>query len=139
MHPISESLCRVYNGLYARGEVAFPLHRVQEENIDAVVKTVEARYFGITRYAELRTRAAAYFCYLIKDHPVTDGNKRLAVLWLQVYCEALGLEIDPVWSLDSLAVAIERDAMSMDELVEIAELAIFEGTSYREMQAKKAA
>jgi fido (protein-threonine AMPylation protein) len=76
-----------YDRLFAGGEVQFPLHEKQRAAIDTIVKTVNASYFGIIRFPTPEKRAVAYLCYIIKNHPVTDGNKRLAVLWFEVYCE----------------------------------------------------
>ena len=128
MHPISEILCRVYNGLVEQGEVVFPLHKVQQDNLNAVVHAVEASFAGFRRYPSLNTRAAAYFVFIIKDHPVTDGNKRLALLWLQLFCDALGLKLVPATSLDALAVSVEKaSVVKMDELVSLVEAALFDG------------
>ena len=79
LHPISELLSEAYNSLFRKGEVSFPLHDIQVENIDSVVKTVHAEYFGFVRFKTPEEKASAYFCFIIKDHPVVDGNKRLAV------------------------------------------------------------
>jgi hypothetical protein len=118
MHPISVLLCEAYAKLYAEGEVKFPLHDKQKAAIDAVVKTVNASYFGFVRFPTPEQRAAAYLCYIIKSHPVTDGNKRLAVLWFEVYCRAQELHPSPAVPLDLLAIAIEKTPASMEELLD---------------------
>jgi prophage maintenance system killer protein len=108
MHPISRILCGVYDSLRDAGEVQFPLHQSHKDALDTVVKTVEAAYFGPARFATPQDQAAAYFYHLIKKHPVPDGNKRLAVLWVQIFCNALDVAIRPEASLDVLAVAVSR-------------------------------
>lgn len=118
MHPISEILCRVYAELYDRGQVSFPLQDDQRQDIDSIVKTVNAVYFGAERFRTPEERAVAYLCYLIKDHPVVDGNKRLALLWFEVYCDINELRPDPSpYGFDELALAIERADMNMEELM----------------------
>ena len=118
LHPTSEALAEVYKALYKKGEVSFPLHDEHLFKLDSIVKTVNAEYFGFVRFPTNEEKAAAYFCYIIKDHPVTDGNKRLAVLWLDVFCQAKGLHMQQIVSLDELAVSVEYDKeISLEEMI----------------------
>jgi prophage maintenance system killer protein len=118
MHPISALLCEAYDRLFAGGEVQFPLYDNQRAAIDTIVKTINASYFGIVRFPTPQKRAVAYLCYIIKNHPVTDGNKRLAVLWFEVYCEVQGLHPRQDVALDQLAIAIEKTGSTMEELLD---------------------
>ena len=109
LQPISRALCVAYNLLIQRGEVSFELQDQQAENFDIITKTVFARYFGFTRFPTNEEKAVAYFCLIIKDHPVTDGNKRLAVLWLTIFCDVCNLKMNlEKISLDVLAVSVEQ-------------------------------
>jgi len=126
MHPISKALCRAYEELFNRGQVSFPLRDTQRDCIDSVVKTVNANYFGVKRFRTPQERAVAYLCYLIKNHPVIDGNKRLAILWFEVYCEVEELNPDPSpYGYDELAVGIERADMPMHDLLEAVKSILF--------------
>lgn len=110
LHPTSELLCKVYKKLYENKEVFFPLRDDQIEKIDTVVKTVYSDYFGFVRFPTDEDKAVVFFCLLIKDHPVVDGNKRLAVLWLEIFCKALNLKMklpDDI-TLDIVAVSVEK-------------------------------
>ncbi|MBI2482466.1 MAG: Fic family protein [Candidatus Vogelbacteria bacterium] len=96
------------------------------DKIDSIVKTVNATHFGIQRFSSHQDRAAAYFCYIIKDHPVTDGNKRLATLWLEVYTQVYELKIKDRMSLDELAVSIEADKNTdLYDLIELTKKILF--------------
>jgi len=97
--------------------VQFPLHDEHREAIDSVVKTVNANYFGVQRFSAPVDRAVAYLCLIIKDHPVTDGNKRLAVLWFRIYCDIRKLKPNPSVAWDELAVAIEQSELKTDQLM----------------------
>lgn len=109
LQPISRILCRVYNILYEKGEVSFPLQDYSVDKIDSIVKTVLATYFGVDRFPTNEDKAVAYFCLIIKDHPVIDGNKRLATLWLETFCEVYELKMSLIKiSLDVLAVSVEQ-------------------------------
>jgi hypothetical protein len=125
MHPISALLCETYDRLVAAGEVQFPLYEKQRTAIDTMVKTVNASYFGIVRFPTPERRAVAYLCYIIKNHPVTDGNKRLAILWFEVYCEVQRLRPRQDVALDLLAIAIEKTGATMEVLLDSAYQILF--------------
>jgi prophage maintenance system killer protein len=106
MHPTSKILCEAYKALCKAEGITFTLQERQKEALDSIVKTVNAGYFGIEMYPTQEDRAAAYFCHIIKRHAVTDGNKRLAVLWTDIYSNALNLPLNPKVPFDELAVAV---------------------------------
>lgn len=127
MHPISEVLCEAYRLLHEKKQVSFPLHDEQRKKIDTVVKTVNSFYFGLERFPSVEDKAVAYLYLIIKNHPVTDGNKRLSVLWFRVYCtiQKLSPQIRAYDGLDSLAVAIEESDIKMDLVLEILKEELF--------------
>jgi prophage maintenance system killer protein len=109
MHPISEILFEAYGVLRSKGQVSFELTEDNRRALDSVVKTVNGRYFGFERFPTPPDRAVAYLCLLIKRHALTDGNKRIALLWFQTYCNATALKpLEPDFGYDALAVAIEK-------------------------------
>ena len=120
MHPISELLCRAYNDLAARDGIEFPLGVVHARRIDTIVKTVYGTFYGRERYPTDATKAAAFFYYIIKNHPLTDGNKRLAVLWLEILSNVHGLvpRIEGRTGLDELAISVENSQISHDEAID---------------------
>lgn len=118
LHPDSKHLVRAYNILQDKGEVTFPVFDEQIFNLDVIAKTVNAKYFGIVRFPTPEHQASAYFCFIIKDHPMTDGNKRLAVLWLEIFSGALNIRINENVKLDVIAVAVEQEkTMQMDNII----------------------
>lgn len=100
-----------YELLYARGLVSFPITASAKDKIDSLVATITGSYFGHEIYASFEEKAVAYLYFLIKDHPFTDGNKRIACLVFEVVCEINNLSPkfgnDNPW-LDELAVFIEK-------------------------------
>ncbi len=129
MHPISEILCEIYENLLKKGEVFFPITEEQKQKLDSTVKTVNADYFGYQPYPTPKDKAAAYFVYIIKDHDVTDGNKRLALMWLEIYTEVhkLKLNLPEKVGLDELAVAVENVKTDHHELISILKIVLFSG------------
>src|SRR3989344_8591810 len=122
LHPISRILCAAYNVLHKKGEVYFELQDEHADKIDSVVKTIEGTWFGVAHFDTLEKKATGYFCFIIKDHPLVDGNKRLAVLWLQIYCDVMNLKIrlPQEMTLDKLVVSVEQvDNIKMEELCDL--------------------
>ena len=58
---------------------------------------------------------------------MTDGNKRLAVLWFEICCTVEELHPNPPIPLDVLAIAIEQSALPMHELVSAVAELLFDG------------
>lgn len=120
-------LCSLYNKLYEEGKVAFPLAQINLDKLESVVKTVEADYFGFERFPYASQKAAAYFCLLIKSHSMTDGNKRLAVLFLEAFCQIKNVQIitERQAKLDELAVSIAKTDIPVEQLYEKIEKFLF--------------
>src|SRR3989344_3330712 len=122
LHPISKILCKIYNTLYEKKEVYFELQDENINKLDAIVGTIEGTWFGHSHFDTLEKKATGYFCFIIKDHPLVDGNKRLAVLWLQIYCDVMNLKIrlPQEMTLDKLVVSVEQvDNIKMEELCDL--------------------
>lgn len=63
--------------------------------LDAAVNRPRASVFGQDAYPDLYTKAAALLHSLARNHPLVDGNKRLAWLATYVFCAKNGIELDP--------------------------------------------
>lgn len=78
------------------------------------------------RFPTPEDKAVAYLCFIIKDHPVTDGNKRLALLWFSVYCSVQKLKPDALpYGLDVIAVSIEQSDLDMETLMKFVKAILF--------------
>lgn len=106
----SRSVCSIYELLYSRGLVSFPITPDAEAKIDAIVANINSSYFGVESYPKAEEKAAAYLYFLINDHPFTDGNKRTATLCFLTVCELN--ELEPRFegfTLDQVAVVLEQE------------------------------
>jgi len=63
--------------------------------LDAAVHRPQAGLFGQEAYPDLLTKAAALLHSLAANHPLVDGNKRLAWLATYVFCAKNDLVLDP--------------------------------------------
>jgi death on curing protein len=63
--------------------------------LEAAVHRPRASLLGQDAYPELLTKAAALLHSLARNHPLVDGNKRLAWLATYVFCAKNDVELDP--------------------------------------------
>jgi death-on-curing protein len=63
--------------------------------LDAAVHRPRASVLGQDAYPDLLTKAAALLHSLARNHPLVDGNKRLAWLATFVFCAKNGVRLDP--------------------------------------------
>ena len=79
----------------ARVAVGGPIELRDIGLLDAAVYRPRARVLGQDAYPDLWTKAAALLQSLARNHPLVDGNKRLAWLATYVFCAKNGVELDP--------------------------------------------
>jgi len=87
--------------------------------LDAAVHRPRASVMGHDAYPDLETKAAALLHSLVRNHPLVDGNKRLAWLATYVFCAKNGDELDPPDD-DAYALVVALAAGEITELPEIA-------------------
>jgi death on curing protein len=94
--------------------------------LEAAVHRPRASVLGQDAYPDLFTKAAALLHSLARNHPLVDGNKRLAWPATYVFCARNGVELDADDdAADDLVVAVASG--SLDDIAEIARtLASFE-------------
>ena len=89
--------------------------------LEAAVHRPRASVLGQDAYPDLFTKAAALLHSLARNHPLVDGNKRLAWLATYVFCAKNGVELD---TDDDAAydLVIAVASGSLDEIEEIARI-----------------
>ena len=105
----------------ARAAVGGRVHVRDVGLLEAAVHRPRASVLGQDAYPDLFTKAAALLHSLARNHPLVDGNKRLAWLATYVFCVKNGVELDaeddPAYDLVA-AVA----SGSLDDIGEIARI-----------------
>jgi death-on-curing protein len=81
--------------LIARTAVGGPVHVRDIGLLEAAVHRPRATVFGQDAYPDLLTKAAALLHSLARNHPLVDGNKRLAWLATYVFLAKNGVDLDP--------------------------------------------
>lgn len=79
----------------ARVAVGGPIEVRDLGLLDAAVHRPRASVLGQDAYPDLLTKAAALLHSLARNHPLIDGNKRLAWLATFVFCAKNGVQLDP--------------------------------------------
>jgi death-on-curing protein len=87
--------------------------------LDAAVHRPRASVLGHDAYPDLMTKAAALLHSLARNHPLIDGNKRLAWLATYVFCAKNGVELDPPDD-DAYALVVGVAAGEISDVSDIA-------------------
>jgi len=62
------------------------------EALHAILGSIEQTMFGESLYGSIEERAANLLYLIVKDHPFTDGNKRIGSLLFLLYLAQEGVE-----------------------------------------------
>ena len=103
----------------ARTAVGGPIHVRDVGLLEAAVHRPRTSVLGQDAYPDLLSKAAALLHSLARNHPLVDGNKRLAWLATYVLCAKNGVELD---AHDDAAYELVTSVASgsIDEVGEIA-------------------
>jgi death-on-curing protein len=105
----------------ARLAVGGPVHVRDVGLLEAAVHRPKASVLGQDAYPDLFTKAAALLHSLARNHPLVDGNKRLAWLATYVLCAKNDIELDADDDAAyDLVVAVASG--SLDDIGEIARI-----------------
>ncbi|MCY4371461.1 MAG: virulence RhuM family protein [bacterium] len=78
--------------LAARGEASSLFGNPRGDALKGILGNVEQTMFGEPLYRSREEKAANLLYFLVKDHPFTDGNKRIGSLLFLLYLEQEGVE-----------------------------------------------
>lgn len=87
--------------------------------LDSAAHRPRATAFGQDAYPDLFTKAAAIAHSILRNHPLVDGNKRLAWTACLVFLADNGVDIDPNPD-DAFEVVMKIAASDIDDLDDIA-------------------
>ena len=79
----------------ARAAVNGPVEVRDVGLLESAVHRPRTSVLGQDAYPNVLTKAAALLHSLARNHPLVDGNKRLAWLATYVFCAKNGVELDP--------------------------------------------
>ncbi len=104
--------------LMAIGEATALFGNERNENLQSILANLDQTMFGEELYKNVEEKAANLLYMVIKDHPFSDGNKRIGsflfILYLQL--NSLSVKIDNV-SLTSLALLVAESNPQQKDLI----------------------
>lgn len=77
--------------LATRGEATGLFGQERGEALSAILAAIEQTFGGEALYPTVQARAAHLLYFVIKDHPFSDGNKRIGTLFFLEYLRLNGL------------------------------------------------
>ena len=104
--------------LTARGEASPLLGNHRGDALEGILGNVEQTMFGEPLYRTREEKAANLLYFLVKDHPFTDGNKRIGALLFLLYLRQEGLshDLNPQ-ALTALTLLIAESAPANKDLL----------------------
>ena len=113
-----ETIAEFKRELMARGEASSLFGALRGDMLEAILGNVEQTMFGQPLYRSREEKAANLLYFLVKDHPFTDGNKRIGSLLFLVYLEQEGVEhqLNPQ-ALTALTLLIAESAPRNKDLM----------------------
>ena len=113
-----ETIVEFKRELMKRGEATPIFGALRGDMLEAILGNVEQTMFGEPLYRSREEKAANLLYFLVKDHPFTDGNKRIGSLLFLVYLQQEGVEhqLNPQ-ALTALTLLIAESAPRSKDLM----------------------
>ena len=104
--------------LTARGEATPLFGSARGDALEAILGSIEQTMFGESLYRSREEKAANLLYLVIKDHPFSDGNKRIGSFLFMLYLqqESMAQRLDPR-ALTALALLIAESAPTSKDLM----------------------
>ncbi len=104
--------------LAAKGEASPLFGNPRRDALEAILGNIEQTMFGEPLYRCREEKAANLLYFVVKDHPFTDGNKRIGALLFLLYLEKEGIGRRPgPGELTALTLLIAESAPSSKDLM----------------------
>ena len=104
--------------LMARNEASSLFGQPRGDALESILGNVEQTMFGEPLYRSREEKAANLLYFIVKDHPFTDGNKRIGSLLFLLYLKQEGVEhgLNPQ-ALTALTLLIAESAPAAKDLM----------------------
>ena len=115
---VVEAIAEFRRELAARGEASSLFGNPRGDALAAILGNIEQTMFGEPLYRSREEKAANLLYFIVKDHPFTDGNKRIGSLLFLLYLKQEGVphRLNPQ-ALTALTLLIAESAPSGKDLM----------------------
>ena len=112
------AIAKFKRDLTARGDASSLFGSPRGEALEAILGNIEQTMFGDPLYRTREEKAAHLLYFIVKDHPFTDGNKRIGALLFLFYLQQEGVahRLNPQ-ALTALALLIAESAPAGKDLM----------------------
>ena len=80
-----EAIATLKSDLFSKNEATDLFGKDREHGLESILGNIEQTFSGESLYKTIEERAAHLIYFIIKDHPFTDGNKRIGCLIFILY------------------------------------------------------
>lgn len=114
----NQAISEFKSSLLAIGEATQLFGNERNEQLQSILSNLDQTMFGEELYKSVEEKAANLLYMVIKDHPFSDGNKRIGSFLFLLYIQLnkLPLKIDNI-GLTSLALLIAESHPGQKELI----------------------
>ena len=118
MDTVTTAIDAFRHDLAAKGQATRFFGHLRGDALAGILGNVEQTMFGEPLYRSREEKAANLLYFIVKDHPFTDGNKRIGSLLFLLYLqqEAVAHQLDPR-TLTALTLLIAESAPPEKELM----------------------
>ena len=115
---VVDAIAEFKRELAARGEASSLFGNPRGDALAAILGNIEQTMFGESLYRSREEKAANLLYFVVKDHPFTDGNKRIGSLLFLLYLNQEGVahRLNPQ-ALTALTLLIAESASSGKDLM----------------------
>ena len=115
---VVDAIAEFKRELAARGEASSLFGNPRGDALAAILGNIEQTMFGEPLYRSREEKAANLLYFVVKDHPFTDGNKRIGSLLFLLYLNQEGVthRLNPQ-ALTALTLLIAESASSGKDLM----------------------
>ena len=115
---VVDAIAEFKRDLAARGEASPLFGNPRGDALEAILGNIEQTMFGEPLYRSREEKAANLLYFVVKDHPFTDGNKRIGSLLFLLYLNQEGVthRLNPQ-ALTALTLLIAESASSGKDLM----------------------
>ena len=112
------AIAQLRHDLMARNEASSLFGNPRGDALAAILGNIEQTMFGEALYRSREEKAAHLLYFVVKDHPFTDGNKRIGSLLFLLYLRQEGMEhgLNPQ-ALTALTLLIAESAPAGKDLM----------------------
>ncbi len=84
---VRASIDKLKDSLIKKGEAGDLFGNERDGTFDGIIKTIYQTFDGVELYASLEEKAAHLLYFIIKDHPFSDGNKRIGAFLFVLFLD----------------------------------------------------